>query len=94
MSQDVPLRDVPAIVVRTTDGTVFICTAYWLTGLEPAQLRWRLTDSDGRHVMGPSYMRDESPSEVEWRVGEWWEACKALMSVARGSAHEWVRVRD
>jgi len=83
MTDDTPIYNVPTIFVTANDGTLFTCTAYRMAeATDPTHLRWRLTDSAGTCHMGPTYVRGESPLEVQRRVAEWWDACKLLRDIA------------
>jgi len=82
MPENTPLRHIPTIVVTTCDGTVFTCTVCLRDGFHPSLFRWHLTDAEGRSVMGPPYVPNESNWDVLRRIDAWWEVCKALERAA------------
>jgi len=83
MPDDVTMYDSPTLVVTASDGTRFTCRASRVGSTRhPTQIRWRLTDVQGRDYIGPTCIPGESPIDLQGRVSRWWNACKALQRQA------------
>jgi hypothetical protein len=75
MPRETPVHHWPVLIVNVSDGAQFTCCPYEVRGVKGAiEIRWQLTDSKGRHYVGPTCIAGESPADVQRRVTEWWES--------------------